>query len=61
MGGPKNTALWQLQHTAFTPEARSLDEAWLAAELTGAGFADVSVGPMIPGMTKLAEGRRRDG
>ncbi|MGR3321244.1 MAG: methyltransferase [Pseudooceanicola sp.] len=53
--GPKLAALWQLQHTAFTPEARSLDDAWLAEALTGAGFTDVSVRPMIPEMTMIAE------
>ncbi|HBZ45354.1 MAG TPA: methyltransferase [Maritimibacter sp.] len=56
--GPKNTALWQLQHTAFTPEARSLDDAWLTEALTKAGFADVTVGAMIPGMTKLVTARK---
>ncbi len=56
--GPKNTALWQLQHTAFTPEARSLDDGWLANNLDAAGFHDVSVEPLIPGMTKLAMGRK---
>ncbi|KUF11425.1 methyltransferase [Pseudoponticoccus marisrubri] len=58
MRGPKNTALWQLQHTAFTPEARSLDDGWLSAALSDAGFAEVSVAPMIPGMTKLAQALR---
>lgn len=56
--GPKLAALWQLQHTAFTPEARSLDDTWLAEQLTGTGFEAVSVEPMIPGMTMLAEGTR---
>ncbi|WP_420403837.1 methyltransferase [Nisaea sp.] len=53
--GPKLAALWQLQHTAFTPEARSLDDAWLQQELEATGFVDVTVAPMIPGMTMLAE------
>ncbi|MEO9904392.1 methyltransferase [Nisaea sp.] len=56
--GPKLAALWQLQHTAFTPEARSLDDEWLAEQLTKTGFTDVKVGPMIPGMTMLAEAAR---
>lgn len=56
--GPKLAALWQLQHTAFTPEARSLDDEWLAEALTAAGFEDVSVGPMIPALTMLATGRK---
>jgi SAM-dependent methyltransferase len=56
--GPKNTALWQLQHTAFTPEARSLSDGWLAERMRAAGFERVEVGPLIPGMTKLATGHR---
>ena len=56
--GPKNAALWQLQHTAFTPQARSLDDEWLAERLTQAGFGEVTVAPMIPAMTMLAKGRR---
>ncbi|MEM1316112.1 MAG: methyltransferase [Pseudomonadota bacterium] len=56
--GPKLAALWQLQHTAFTPKARSLDDDWLAQVLSDAGFAQVSVGPMIPGMTMLAMGEK---
>ncbi|WP_424933779.1 methyltransferase [Amaricoccus macauensis] len=56
--GPKLAALWQLQHTAFTPKAGSLDDAGLAAMIEAAGFADVSVGEMIPGMTMLGTGLR---
>lgn len=52
--GPKLAALWQLQHTAFTPRARSLDEGWLRNALEKAGFEDVSVDVMIPEMTMLA-------
>lgn len=56
--GPKLAALWQLQHTAFTPTARSLDDAWLEKALTDAGFDDVTVGSMIPEMTMLGTGVR---
>lgn len=56
--GPKLAALWQLQHTAFTPRARSLDDGWLDKQLGTAGFAEVSVRPMIPAMTMLASGIR---
>ena len=56
--GPKLAALWQLQHTAFTPEARSLDTGWLQEALTRNGFEDVEIGTMIPEMTMLASGRR---
>jgi ubiquinone/menaquinone biosynthesis C-methylase UbiE len=56
--GPKNAALWQLQHTAFTPQARSVSDGWLTERMAQAGFAGVEVAPLIPGMTKLADGRR---
>ncbi|WP_238364958.1 acetylserotonin O-methyltransferase [Mesobacterium pallidum] len=56
--GPKLAALWQLQHTAFTPEARSLDTGWLTGALTGAGFENVTIRTMIPEMTMLAEGTK---
>ena len=56
--GPKLAALWQLQHTAFTPTARSLDDAWLKAEMEKAGFVDVAVQPMIPQMTMIAVGSK---
>ncbi|MFW2586768.1 methyltransferase [Sagittula sp. SSi028] len=52
--GPKLAALWQLQHTAFTPHARSLDVGGLTAALEKAGFVDISVSDMIPEMTMLA-------
>ena len=56
--GPELAALWQLQHTAFTPEARSVDTATLAEEMGRAGFEAVEVMEMIPEMTKLAVGQR---
>ncbi|MBN7784081.1 methyltransferase domain-containing protein [Ponticoccus gilvus] len=52
--GPKLAALWQLQHTAFTPRARSLDAGWLAEALAGAGFTGVEIDDLIPEMTMLA-------
>jgi len=56
--GPKLAALWQLQHTAFTPRARSLDEGWLKTALAKAGFTDIDVSVMIPEMTMLASAER---
>lgn len=56
--GPKLAALWQLQHTAFTPHARSLDDEWLAGALDANGFSGVAVEPMIPDMTMLAQGTK---
>lgn len=57
--GPKLAALWQLQHTAFTPAARSLDAGWLHDAMERSGFADVSIAPLIPAMTMLAIGRHQ--
>lgn len=56
--GPSLAALWQLQHTAFTPEARSLDAGWLDGALAGAGFAGIAVAPLIPEMTMLAQAHK---
>ncbi|WP_172295018.1 methyltransferase [Pseudoruegeria sp. HB172150] len=56
--GPHLTALWQLQHTAFTPRAASLDAEGLADRLEKTGFTEVEVAPMIPEMTMLAEARK---
>lgn len=53
--GPKLAALWQLQHTAFTPKARSVDDAWLVEAMERHGFKDASVETMIPEMTMLAK------
>ncbi|KAA2316986.1 methyltransferase [Pseudooceanicola sediminis] len=53
--GPSLAALWQLQHTAFTPEARSLDAGWLTQTLSDGGFRDVAIRTMIPEMTMLAQ------
>jgi ubiquinone/menaquinone biosynthesis C-methylase UbiE len=56
--GPGLTALWQLQHTAFTPHARSLDDRWLADTLKKTGFTVSDVRPMIPELTMLVEARK---
>lgn len=53
--GPPLAALWQLQHTAFTPEARSLDAGWLTGALEAGGFTDAGIRTMIPEMTMLAQ------
>lgn len=47
-----------VQHTAFTPEARSVDAGWLKEALGRRGFGKVEVGGMIPEMTMLAQGRK---
>ena len=49
-------ALWQLQHMAFTPEARSVTPGWLKARMTEVGFTDVEEHDMVPGLTRLIVG-----
>ncbi len=51
--GPALAALWQLQHMAFTPEARSLSVGWLTEAGKKIGFEVDDVGNLIPAMTKL--------
>jgi len=58
--GPRLTALWQLQHTAFTPHARSLDDGWLRDALEKAGFEVRDIRPMIPELTMIAEAVKPD-
>lgn len=56
--GPYLTALWQLQHLVFTPGAKSLTPGEITPPMKAAGFTDIEVGPLIPGMTKLIVGRK---
>jgi 2-hydroxy-4-(methylsulfanyl)butanoate S-methyltransferase len=51
--GPALAALWQLQHMAFTPEARSLSVGWLTETGRKIGFTVDDVDNLIPAMTKL--------
>ena len=51
--GPALAALWQLQHMAFTPDARSLSVGWLVEAGKAAGFEMVQTDELIPAMTKL--------
>jgi len=54
--GPKLAALWQFQHTAFNPHARSVSTDWAEQALSDAGFESTTVEPMIPGMTSVVSG-----
>jgi len=56
--GPTLAALWQLQHMAFTPAAKSITPTWVCGVLEGAGFADVVVDELIPGMTRVITARK---
>lgn len=58
--GPPMAALWQLQHMAFTPEARSVTPGWLRTRLQEAGFVDIQEDGMIPGLTRLIHARKPD-
>ncbi|MZR31922.1 methyltransferase [Sneathiella litorea] len=58
--GPVMAALWQLQHMAFTPEARSVTAGWLKAEMEKVGFVDIQDEQTIPGMTHLVHARKPD-
>lgn len=51
--GPALAALWQLQHMAFTPDARSLSVGWLTETGKKIGFQVEDVDNLIPAMTKL--------
>lgn len=56
--GPALAALWQLQHMAFTPDARSLSVGWLTEAGQAAGFVTETVDNLIPAMTKLVVFRK---
>ena len=56
--GPHLAALWQLQHMAFTPDARSVTPGWLGEQLTAAGFVDIEEHEMVPGLTRLIHARK---
>ena len=56
--GPPMAALWQLQHMAFTPDARSVTPGWLKGRLVEIGFTMPRDEEMVPGMTRLIHARR---
>ncbi len=56
--GPPMAALWQLQHMAFTPDARSVTPGWLKGHMLEVGFTACRDEEMVPGMTRLICARR---
>lgn len=56
--GPHLAALWQLQHMAFTPEARSVTPSWLKEQMSAAGFLDIREDEVVPGMTRVIHARK---
>ncbi len=56
--GPHLAALWQLQHLAFTPTAKSITPKWLSKIIEDNDFHDVLCDNLIPGMTKVIRGTK---
>ena len=57
--GPHLAALWQLQHMAFTPEARSVTPGWLKDRMSASGFKDIQEDEVVPGMTRGIHARKK--
>jgi 2-hydroxy-4-(methylsulfanyl)butanoate S-methyltransferase len=55
--GPATAALWLLTARTIDPDVASLTPAWLTEQVTRAGFADVGVRDVIPGITRLLTAR----
>ncbi|WP_416899000.1 MAG: methyltransferase [Minwuia sp.] len=56
--GPTLAALWQLQHMAFTPAAKSITPIWVSGVMEGAGFTGARTEELIPAMTKVVMARK---
>ena len=56
--GPTLAALWQLQHMAFTPAAKSITPVWVSGVMEGAGFTGARTEELIPAMTKVVMARK---
>ena len=54
--GPHLAALWQLQHLAFTPTAKSITPSWVIKIMKDVGFFNIVNKVLIPGMTKVVWG-----
>ena len=54
--GPHLAALWQLQHLAFTPTAKSITPNWVSKVMKDVGFSKIVNKILIPGMTKVVWG-----
>jgi predicted O-methyltransferase YrrM len=55
--GPATAALWLLNAVTIDPDVASLTPAWLTEQVTRAGFTDVTVRDVIPGITRLLTAR----
>lgn len=56
--GPPLAALWACQHMIFTPGGVSLTPSFVSKQLELAGFEDIQVCAMIPGLTKAVIARK---
>lgn len=55
--GPATAALWLLNAITIDPDVASLTPAWLTEHVRAAGFDDVRVRDVIPGITRLLTAR----
>ena len=58
--GPPMAALWQLQHMAFTPDARSVTPEWLKEQIKQTGFTDIGEDEVVPSLTRLIHAVKQD-
>ena len=56
--GPHLAALWQLQHLAFTPTAKSITPSSVTNIMEDVGFSKIINKVLIPGMTKVVWGEK---
>ena len=56
--GPHLAALWQLQHLAFTPMAKSITSEWIFKLMSRSGFKNIKKSDLIPDMTKIVWGKK---
>jgi len=56
--GPHLAALWQLQHLAFTPTAKSITPSSVTKIMEDTGFSKITNKVLIPGMTKVVWGEK---
>jgi len=58
LSGPHLAALWQLQHLAFTPSAKSITPSFVNRVMKKVGFSEINENILIPGMTKVLWGKK---
>jgi len=56
--GPAMAALWLLNAITIDPDVAVLTPGWLAGAVRHAGFSDIALEPVVPGITRLLSARR---